>query len=642
MQKNKKLFNVIEISKNRENPNFILISALLNTKQLNFSGLNAIENFLDFITKSKKLVINFYAADATFLFPEFAKYSFTSNGLTWKLEFFAVKSSIYNFSFSKVNHHIKFISINKFITYENEIEHTLGKYQNLPYWETDESIRFPQRYTLPENKLNWEEVDRERKEFIENWNADLIKPITIDLKFSIKTPESVLNILQNNLYYLRKIIELFDNEVNIILPNWMYHTSISSIALEIFKKNFNVHNIKFNSKIEDDNALRPAFFGGRCEVFGNPYSSLENIYYFDFPNMYAEIMKENFPIGELEKLDQVLNISRDGFYYCIVESDSEIPILPHRTTNLPSEDEVMHSEIMQEELVFTNGRFEGLYSQEELKFFEENGGKIISIKYAYLFKTIVSTPIFKLFVSELIEFREFGNRKLWKSLLVAFFGRIGIKPIETSILLANSENYKEITSNLNVIRETWINKFCLLEHKIPQQEPKALVWYTAIIAARARIKLYKNFTAIKLAGGRLLYCDTDSIYAAFPKKQLIFGKKHGDIFWDPNNPKTRIDDAVFASVRTYSCRREKEWETIITSIPRNKISFDEFKKNFYETDAIFYPVTVNRWDIFKHRDWQFEKYIRFNSYKKRKFNEDKKQTKPFKKYGDYYEKDSKY
>jgi hypothetical protein len=59
-------------------------------------------------------------------------------------------------------------------------------------------------------------------------------------------------------------------------------------------------------------------------------------------------------------------------------------------------------------MLFCNGRFEGLYYKEELDLFIEKGGRILEIKYAFLFKG-KNKPIFKEFADNFINLRENSN-----------------------------------------------------------------------------------------------------------------------------------------------------------------------------------------------------------------------------------------
>jgi DNA polymerase elongation subunit (family B) len=51
--------------------------------------------------------------------------------------------------------------------------------------------------------------------------------------------------------------------------------------------------------------------------------------------------------------------------------------------------------------------------------------------------------------------------------------------------------------------------------------------HAAIITSKARIKLYKTFQDISKNNGRLLYCDTDSVFVAYKKN--VIGETHGNI-----------------------------------------------------------------------------------------------------------------
>jgi hypothetical protein len=48
------------------------------------------------------------------------------------------------------------------------------------------------------------------------------------------------------------------------------------------------------------------------------------------------------------------------------------------------------------------------------------------------------------------------------------------------------------------------------------------VSYASAIASKARIKLYKAFLEVIADGGRILYCDTDSIFSAYCNDNLSY------------------------------------------------------------------------------------------------------------------------
>jgi hypothetical protein len=80
----------------------------------------------------------------------------------------------------------------------------------------------------------------------------------------------------------------------------------------------------------------------------------------------------------------------------------------------------------------------------------------------------------------------------------------------------------------NIIKEIWLDKVGLCEYSTKKPEnTNSNVIYAAIITSRARIKLYKALKSVLQDNGRLLYCDTDSIFASFNRN--VLGEKHGEI-----------------------------------------------------------------------------------------------------------------
>ena len=71
--------------------------------------------------------------------------------------------------------------------------------------------------------------------------------------------------------------------------------------------------IKKKIPIKYDRILRPYYFGGRCEVFGNPRTD-EILLHFDFPGMYTQCMKEKVLGGEPIITDKIISVEHPGFY----------------------------------------------------------------------------------------------------------------------------------------------------------------------------------------------------------------------------------------------------------------------------------------------------------------------------------------
>jgi hypothetical protein len=155
------------------------------------------------------------------------------------------------------------------------------------------------------------------------------------------------------------------------------------------------------------------------------------------------------------------------------------------------------------------------------------------------------------------------------------------------------------------------------------------VIYAAIITSKARIKLFLAFKSIIAGGGRLLYCDTDSIVVAFKKSQI--NKKFGEINFDKNS---ELADAVFAQPKSYSLKyKNNTFITKVKGFKQNMLTFLEFKKIFYsKIDYLKIKQIFFLKNNFKVKKIKKFKSINFKEYNKRKFTANKKNSFPIHNY----------
>jgi inosine/xanthosine triphosphate pyrophosphatase family protein len=101
--------------------------------------------------------------------------------------------------------------------------------------------------------------------------------------------------------------------------------------------------------------------------------------------------------------------------------------------------------------------------------------------------------------------------------------------IETTEIINSEENYKKIRESKKIIREKRINHIRLItyEKEIKPEKIRSNVCISAIITSKARIKLHRAYKAVIENDGRILYSDTDSIFAAY--KRNVINEKHGEI-----------------------------------------------------------------------------------------------------------------
>lgn len=619
-----KNFNIIEISLNRENTDFIIIALKLKSDRFHyFVGKNAMIELLEFLKNPrlpKKLY--FHSFEPTFFFIQLLK---IIKDLS-KIKYFAARTSIYSFSF---NVDEKTIFINNtchlFMT-------DFDNYTVLPYWQTGLS-EIETKYTLDPIYKNWVAKEAAIKDYLHLWlHKDIIKPRTSEPTTLL--PKEVKAILKKNLIHLNHELQNFDKNIKLILPDWSRKITASSIAKKIFEYKFNSHNLEIINTLETDSIIRTSYFGGRCEVFGNPYLNHEKVYHFDFPNMYGTLMLDSFPTESLILLENVSDFKIDGFYYITINSNNDLPVLPLKYPNFARNGEFLiesskFDEINQN-MIFCNGRLEGLFPRDEILLSISEGSTIEKIHFAWVFSGR-DEFLFKDFAENLINFRKNYDRKIWKSILVSFYGKLGMKPLDSEVKIWNHTNYANLKNQYDILKEVWSEGVCFASVKRDIEKVDSLVQYAALITSRGRVKSYKTIKGFEKNEGRVLYVDTDGFFVAYPKEKNIINQTHGVVTWEKQHLEKEIEDAVFASTRTYSVKyKNGEYETKIAGIKRNSISFENFKANFYTDTQKSYPssfrIEKSSFDIFSLREWNTFNLVNLHSYSKRCFSPDKKKT----------------
>ena len=140
---------------------------------------------------------------------------------------------------------------------------------------------------------------------------------------------------------------------------------------------------------------------------------------------------------------------------------------------------------------------------------------------------------------------------------------------------------------------------------------------------------WKHADKILKDGGRILYCDTDSLFIAFKTNRI--GSRWGEVYLDENKDDTIIKKACFACSKAYSIVLNKNNITKIKGIPQkntNIMTFDEFE-DLFKSDK----YQKIRMDLFRKKNLQIKieeilKIVRLSQYDKRIFTNNKKETKP--------------
>lgn len=377
----------------------------------------------------------------------------------------------------------------------------------------------------------------------------------------------------------------------------------AKLSMENYFMRYKIIKKKINIKY--DRLLRPFYFGGRTEVFGNPRED-EILLHYDWSGMYAQCMCEKVLGGEIIESNIINSIENPGFYWIKFEQNLEIPILP----------------IKKDKLMFVNGVFEGWYWFEEILLAIEYGVKILSVD------KVIGGQYYDKFIEDFViinnKIREKGGlyRQIGKNNNNSFYGRLGMNPerLEEEII----SDMDEINKYEKIVESNGI----YLGYKKSEKSISNII-ISASITSKARIRLYRGIVEVIKNGGRIIYTDTDSIIAAFKKDSYknILDKKMGEVIFDSSKEDTIIEDGVFSMPKTYALKYNNR-EVVKIKGFNVKPDFKEFKEKFYKKE----------WIITKNIEWnkkdfmikyiEKEKKTYLLGLDKRRWSEDLKTTEP--------------
>ena len=409
-----------------------------------------------------------------------------------------------------------------------------------------------------------------------------------------------------------EIIKEISKKKNINLDNIF---SSPSLSIKIFIKNYSKNKISFNLKSTEKKMIKNSYFGGRCEVYGNP-SKKEKIFHYDFSGMYAQCMTEKFPYGNCYIIENPKNLLNPGFYYIEYISNNFIPVLPHRSN-------------INNKLMFTNGLNKGFFWFEEINLFLKMGGVIKNIELGLIYEKY--DYLFRDFVEDFTELRKENDimNTFGKLVINSLYGRLGMNDMESETLVIEKNEFEEIYNSINkkILSFNVINDCVIVELKTDKKiRVKGNIALASSITSKARIKLYHAQQDVTKNGGKLLYSDTDSVYACYDRD--VYKEKHGILDWSQD--KKRIKDAVFISSKTYAVKYEDNSESVkIKGFDNKLIDFNDLKTKFYKKERFL--NFENRYISKKNMEMfniENTKNLSLNSYDKRRFSEDFLYTEP--------------
>jgi hypothetical protein len=502
----------------------------------------------------------------------------------FKIDFLVHKMKIYYLKISFSHKTIEFRCSSKILPASlNDISKSFNLPQKMPY-----PYKFINENTIYYTGLVY---------LINKWTLIDIKKYTIS--YCIRDVE-----ITHKFVSILKKIFISDQNIDILKV-----LSSSSLSLKCFSLNFNYRKIPLKTKRSLDILLRQAYFGGRVEIFGN---TNERVFHYDFPGMYGLIMQEKFPLNLPIWSDPTfININKlsPGFYSIKWKSDNiRIPILPVKNEF--------------GKLMFPNGSNSGMYWFEEIQEFLKNGGCVEKIESALIYKEC--DYVFDKFVKYFNKFREKGGayKVLGKLIINSLYGKLGSGIKETQhVVVQSKEDMDKLRKKEDILSITKLNNIEIVEIRSKRNIRGINVGMAAAITSKARIKLHKTMIHIENNGGRMLYCDTDSVF-------IEFKDKIDTSVSDWKNKDSMYDSAVFALPKTYALKKENMEIVKIKGVTKPSVKFDEFKKKFLEGDFLMFDeLFQTKKTNFVLRHGGYNKKIDLSMYDKRNFSEDKMETK---------------
>jgi DNA polymerase elongation subunit (family B) len=146
---------------------------------------------------------------------------------------------------------------------------------------------------------------------------------------------------------------------------------------------------------------------------------------------------------------------------------------------------------------------------------------LIYEKYDYLFRD---------FVEDFTELRKENDimNTFGKLVINSLYGRLGMNDMDSETLVIEKNEFEEIYNSINkkIVSFNVINECVIVELKTDKKiRVKGNIALASSITSKARIKLYHAQQDVTKNGGKLLYSDTDSVYACYDRD--VYKEKHG-------------------------------------------------------------------------------------------------------------------
>ena len=364
--------------------------------------------------------------------------------------------------------------------------------------------------------------------------TDDFQKIDFDVSKIDKLSHMETEVINEMLQYLERdcetLYKILDNFTDIVydLSNGSCpcQLTMGSTTMGVYRTEFmpnisieNSFNPEANQNPEE--MFRNSYYGGRTEVYNmhggfdltgshNPYG--EGLYHYDVNSLYPYCYTHKpIPIGDVThtgKRFPIDNTDLGGVLkingYIPNEACNGIPVLPTR---------IRSDEYNQERVVFPSGNIEGWYMAKEVRYAMEVGA-LENVEILDSYCSEYGKP-FEDYGKTLYDMKQNidkhekpGRYNIVKLLLNSFYGKFGMDRNHNSVVIG--EVTKEFQEGKEMITDELANKGVMMEET--ESNAKYIIPRIASsITAQARIQMHKWFMDVYERGGKVWYCDTDSI-----------------------------------------------------------------------------------------------------------------------------------
>lgn len=301
--------------------------------------------------------------------------------------------------------------------------------------------------------------------------------------------------LKQDCVELYKVLERFHDYIENVLGGEVGITAPST-SMKLYRRRYLKHSIPRSPDSHD--FIREGYVGGRVEVF---QAKGEGLRYYDINSSYPRAMLDPMPAGEAVRWEgEPTSMLREcvGFVRCnVYVPDLEIPPLP---THDPDNGK----------LIFPVGKLSGVWEWGELQQAMSMGVEVDEWKESYWY---APQYLFKDFVDDLYKYRDKSSRSydqgladVCKIMMNSLYGKFGMKTNRRMIYRYDDPELPENATPANNDPDcpVWFAEKTI-------DAPYVMPQISARITALARVRLLQAMLLAVENGGRVFYCDTDSV-----------------------------------------------------------------------------------------------------------------------------------